>query len=398
VTSSILEHEPATVEVVAPAAAAPPAPRFARKPQLPALTGIRTLLALGIVLFHFTPPHLGILYPLVDNAYVFVGVFFLISGYVLTYNYGDRGRNLDKRDFWMARIARLYPVYLLILVISVSMLRDEWYARSHAEFWQGFVLTPLLLQGLSPKLATFWNTVAWTLSCEAVFYIGFPWIIRVPWPKTPVRLIAVLLAVWAIGLVPHSLYTILNPDHLAGPVDRYSSTEWIRFLKFTPLPYLATFLSGVILAQLHFVLGLTTRQRMILAASSLAALGVFFYALVPKTSYLLMHGGLLTPIFGALILGLSGPHWITSCFSWRPLLLVGESSYCLYLLHFNLYQLIHRNHLFARLHLIAFDPWLSYAVIILASLAIYRFYENPVRKVILDRFRPSTRSLAPTAS
>lgn len=385
-------------EAAAAIPAAVPPPRYARKPQLPALTGIRTLLALGIVLFHFTPPHLGILYPLVDNAYVFVGVFFLISGYVLTYNYGDRGRNLNKRDFWIARVARLYPVYLFILLISFPMLLDEWHVRAHAEFWQGLILTPLLLQGLSPSLATFWNTVAWTLSCEAVLYIGFPWIIRVPWPKTTGRLIALLLAVWAIGLIPHSLYTILNPDHLAGPVDRYSSTEWIRFLKFTPLPYVATFLSGIILAKIHFALKFTVRQRMLLAAASLAALAVFFYALVPKTSYLLMHGGLLTPIFGALILGLSAPHWITSCFSWRPLLLIGESSYCLYLLHFNLYQLIHRNHVFLRLHLIEFDPWLSYAVIILASLAIYQFYENPVRKLILDRFRPASRRPAPASA
>jgi len=394
VNSSILEQEAVHVT----ATAARPSTGFVRKPQLPALTGIRTLLALGIVLFHFTPPHLGILYPLVDNAYVFVGVFFLISGYVLTYNYGDRGRNLNKRDFWIARISRLYPVYLLILLISVTMLKDEWQVRSHAEFWRGVILTPLLLQGFSPTLATFWNTVAWTLSCEAVLYIAFPWIIRAPWPKTPGRLIALLVAIWAIGLIPHSLYTVLNPDHLAGPVDRYSSSEWIRFLKFTPLPYLATFLSGVVLAKIHFALPLTARQRLVLAAASLAALGVFFYVFVARTAYLLMHGGLLTPVFGALILGLSGPNLITSCFASRPLLLVGESSYCLYLLHFNLYQLMHKDNLFDRLHLTAFDPWLSYAIIVVASLAIFRFYENPVRKAILRRFPPAHRRLVTMSS
>jgi len=36
----------------------------ARKPQLPALTGVRTLLAVNIMLFHFTPPHLQLLYPM----------------------------------------------------------------------------------------------------------------------------------------------------------------------------------------------------------------------------------------------------------------------------------------------------------------------------------------------
>ena len=85
----------------------------------------------------------------------------LISGFVLTYNYADRATTLSKREFWLARFSRLYPVYLLVLVISASMLRDEWYARPHEEFWRGVILTPLLLQGWSPNLATFGNTVAW---------------------------------------------------------------------------------------------------------------------------------------------------------------------------------------------------------------------------------------------
>src|SRR6185437_17018282 len=193
-----------------------------RKPPLPALTGIRTLLALSIVLFHYTPSHLGPLYPFVDNGYIFVGVFFLISGYILTYNYADRGAAFNKRNFWVARFARLYPIYLLALVVSIKMLEDEWQVRSHAEFWKGVILTPVLLQGWSPDLATFWNTVAWTLSCEVMLYIAFPWLIRIPWPKTAGRLIALLLAVWAIGMVPHSLYLLLNPDHLTGPVTRYT--------------------------------------------------------------------------------------------------------------------------------------------------------------------------------
>ena len=161
--------------------------RPARKPQLPALTGIRTLLAVNIVLFHFTPPHMQLLYPMIDNSYVFVGFFILLSGYVLSYNYGDRP-NLVKRDFCIARFARLYPIYLLSLVLFVNMLGDEWHARSHSEFAAGVVLTPLLLQAWSPELSTFWNTVAWTLSCEAMFYLAFPWLIRLRWPKTAGRI------------------------------------------------------------------------------------------------------------------------------------------------------------------------------------------------------------------
>jgi peptidoglycan/LPS O-acetylase OafA/YrhL len=394
VNSSILEPQIEHLPPLAPK----PAAATSRKPPLPALTGIRTLLALAIILFHFTPPHLGILFPFVDNGYVFVSVFFLISGYVLTYNYADRATTLIKREFWLARFSRLYPVYLLVLIISFRMLQNEWQARSHFEFWQGLILTPFVLQGWSPSVATFWNTVAWTLSCEVVLYAAFPFLIRAPWPKKPLHLVFILLLLWIIGLVPHSLYLLLNPDHIVGPVDRYSSTQLLRFLKFTPLPYACTFLTGVTLGKLQLALRITPRQRLTLTAVSLVVVCLFFYTVVLRTPYLLMHGGLLTPLFAALVLGLSGPHFLSALFSWRPLLLVGESSYCLYLIHFNVFQLLHIYHVPERLHLAAFDPWLSYVILVLLSIAIYRFVETPARKAILRRFSHKFRSLQPTAS
>ncbi len=318
-------------------------------------------------------------------------------GYVLTYNYADRGKNLSKREFWLARFSRLYPVYLLVLIISVSMLQEEWQARSHAEFWQGIILTPFVLQGWSPSVATFWNTVAWTLTSECVLYAAFPWLIRLPWPKKPLRLVALLITLWIVGLLPHTLYLYLNPDHIVGPVDRYSSSQLIRFLKYTPLPYVCTFLSGVTLGKLQLALVLTPRQRLVLSSVSLAIVGIFFYFLVGRTPYLLMHGGLMTPVFAALVLGLSGPHPISALFSWRPLLLIGESSYCLYLLHFNVFQLLHTYHVPERLHLAALDPWLSYAILILLALAVFRFVEIPARRAILNRFSRKPRTLLPAA-
>jgi peptidoglycan/LPS O-acetylase OafA/YrhL len=381
VNSSILEQDVQQSPGTPVVAVRPP-----RKPPLPALTGIRTILAFAIVLFHFTPPHLGLLYPFIDNGYIFVGVFFLISGYVLTYNYADRAATLVKREFWLARFSRLYPVYLLVLAVSFRMLQDEWQARSHFEFWQGIILTPLVLQGWSPSVATFWNTVSWTLCSEVVLYAAFPWLIRAPWPKRPLSLVLLLLALWILGLVPHSLYLLFNPDHIVGPITRYSSSQIIRFLKYTPLPYACTFLTGVTLGKLQLSVVLTPRQRLGLTVASLAGIGLFFYTIVLHTPYLLMHGGLLTPIFATLVLGLSGPHLISSLFAWRPLLLIGESSYCLYLLHFNVYQLLHIYHVPERLHLAAWDPWLSYAILILLSLAVFHLVETPARKAILRRF------------
>ena len=136
-----------------PAAELQPAP-YVRKPALPALTGLRTLLALTILLFHFTPAGLQwgwfSLYPLINIGYVFVSFFFLISGFILSYNYADRPGGLNLADFWVARLSRLYPVYALTMLISIPMLIAEFHVRPHFQFWEGAIATPLLVQGFFP--------------------------------------------------------------------------------------------------------------------------------------------------------------------------------------------------------------------------------------------------------
>ncbi|MEO6911972.1 MAG: acyltransferase family protein, partial [Edaphobacter sp.] len=184
----------------------------------------------------------------------------------------------------------------------------------------------------------------------------------------------------------------------SGPVTRYSSTYLIRFLKYTPLPYICTFLVGVVLGKLQHALSITERQRFAIAAASVGALLVVFYGFVQDLPYLLMHGGLLIPIFAALVLGLSGTNPVSSAFACRPLLIVGESSYCLYLLHFNVLILIRRFHLSQHLHLSAFDPWFSYVFVILFSLAAFRFVENPARKAILNHFSPRPQAVQAASS
>jgi len=380
-----------TATLLTPAAPAPVSTQTIsrpKKPSLPALTGARTLLALNIVFFHFTPPHMRYLYPVINNAYVFVGFFFLLSGYILAYNYADREAPLVKRHFWWARFARLYPVYLLSLALSLAMLGAEWHARSHGDFWTGVVLTPLLLQGWSPMLATFWNTVAWTLSAEVLLYAAFPWLVRLPWPKTPARLIALLLGIWVLGLMPHTIYLLLNPDHLVGPANRYSSGFWLRALKYTPLAYVCTFLVGVTLGKIQAGLTLTTRQRTMVAAGSLLLLVGFFSTAVAHVPYVLMHGGLMVPLFAALVIGLSGQNAIAAVFAWRPLVLLGQTTFCLYLLHFNAMNLIRLYRVPERLHVAALDPWISYAAVLALAFAAMYLVERPARAAILRRVRP----------
>ncbi len=106
-----------------------------------------------------------------------------------------------------------------------------------------------------------------------------------------------------------------------------------------------------------------------------------------------MHGGFLVPLFGALVIGLSGHNFVASAFAWKPIELLGQCSYTLFLLHFNLINMIREFHVPQRLHIEAYDPWFSYAVAIGLSIATMYFIEKPARKWILGQREPKLAAL-----
>src|ERR1700755_447721 len=104
-----------------------------RRSRLEALTGMRALAALNILFFHFSDPKwFGPFAPVVDNGYVSVSFFLLLSGFVLAYNYRERAERGDMhaRIFWLARFSRIYPVFFFSLIVSTGMLIQEWTART----------------------------------------------------------------------------------------------------------------------------------------------------------------------------------------------------------------------------------------------------------------------------
>jgi len=121
-----------------------------------------------------------------------------------------------------------------------------------------------------------------------------------------------------------------------------------------------------------------------LLIGTLGFVGVWFaaYHLADTLPYIMVHGGLLTPLFAMIILGLSGPSALARLFSWEPLVAVGASTYALYLLHFNVYLLLHDYHLWDKLHLARFDPWISYVFVILLAVAVRKCVEHPAQQAI----------------
>jgi peptidoglycan/LPS O-acetylase OafA/YrhL len=249
-------------------------------------------------------------------------------------------------------------------------------------FWTGVVLTPLLLQGFVPAVATFLNTPAWTMSAEAAYYVLFPWLARWKKPEHIPPYLAKLAGVWVLGLMPGALYMAFNPDGIAH-VDRWSYGKWLWALKYTPYAHVFAFVFGVMLANLDTMIPRASRMRLLFGIVGFG--GIYgIICLGDRIPFPLIHDGLLMPLFGFLILGLAGENLLASALGIRPLVFVGEASYCLYLLHFNLWNMVHESHVLDRLGLSRFDPWLSYALMVaLAIFALY-FIEKPAQRKLRE--------------
>jgi peptidoglycan/LPS O-acetylase OafA/YrhL len=92
--------------------------RFEEKRQFHTLDGLRGIAAIIVVLHHYKP----MLAPLNDGSgYLAVDIFFVMSGFVIPLAYEGRLERIRLRGFLLARIVRLYPLYLFGLALGVAV-------------------------------------------------------------------------------------------------------------------------------------------------------------------------------------------------------------------------------------------------------------------------------------
>src|SRR5690554_5743831 len=97
------------------------------RPHLPTLTSVRFFAALYVLVVHFGM-HMFEGTPLEGFATLGstgVSMFFVLSGFILTYTYA--GRSSKPGRFWWARFARIWPVYVLSLVASLPAYWSRLY-------------------------------------------------------------------------------------------------------------------------------------------------------------------------------------------------------------------------------------------------------------------------------
>ncbi len=319
----------------------------------------------------------------IRNGSMSVSLFFVLSGFILSMRYlGDGSVPVDRRAFWLARFARIYPLYLAALVLSVPLM-GVMYARALS--WS-LVPHALLLQAWSPSTTYAWNAPGWSLSAEAFFYATFPFLApRLVGKGSPRRLAAGMLLLWLASWTTVVLLARTPP----GAPDAVMLHPVFTF----PLFRLPEFLMGVCVGRLYCrdVAGGRGRPGMAFvgvgALSLLVVLGLSAQVAKP-----LLDLVLVSPGFALIVYGLAhGGRFANATLGSRLFAALGAASYSLYILQQPLLDLAF---LVAQVLGIERGPvWfaVSSAFVVGASYAAHVLLERPAQAWVLAA---SARSIA----
>lgn len=386
-----------------------------RRPHLTPLTSLRFFAAFHVVVYHnavflesLVPTSLPFLENLLRTGYSGVNLFFVLSGFILAYTYlhPSQPPDIDARKFWTARFARIYPLYFFALLVVAPLVIGHFWSTNPPSLAIAKIATSGtaafgLLQAWVPPLRAIWNPPGWTLSAEAFFYAVFPLVAVWVWRLRPRAALGLAGGVWLLGLLPALAGLALLPDAVRETHAASSSPEdWPVFLTSTPLLRLPEFVLGIALARAFFP-PIGREDEAIRFSGTLAvgfALLLFVVlCLADHIPRLLVHAGLLDPIYGGLLVALAhsrGP--LARLLSLRPLVVLGEASYAIYLLHSPLGNWM--STLWGMERLLELGPlyFVGYsAVLLAASVGAFYWLENPARLWIRRRVGGIRRPPAP---
>ncbi|PLK49121.1 acyltransferase [Uliginosibacterium sp. TH139] len=320
------------------------------KPKLPALTALR-FFAAALVVYHHLQVYLW-LPPLHDLSVMSQGVsiFFVLSGFILTYTYPELADWAAKKRFFRARFARIWPVYLASIVLAVIV---NPFSVTSLDAWalvRRGVINLLGLQSWSPAGKAFFsiNGPSWSVSTEIFFYALFPFLVqgfaRTWWVK--------LLSTFAYVVLV--IVAVLKFDIPAlGPGLEYSINSF-ALLYVSPYARIFEFVCGMCAAwgwQRFSLLNRTgafyVTALEVVALGLLMFNGVVAHALfrafpgLNNLPFIIWYGqgaGAAIPSATFMVALASGRGKVASLISAPWLLMLGEVSYAIYLIHYPVLQ------------------------------------------------------------
>ncbi|MEZ5465836.1 MAG: acyltransferase [Lysobacteraceae bacterium] len=309
--------------------------------EIPALTGLRGVAALWVLVFHAwqfagAPPcsPFGIpLSSLLGSGWMGVDLFFVLSGFLLGAPFAQARREgrptPDLARFWRRRIGRVLPAYwgqLLILAGIACWASGQW-PMTAIETLAQFTLT----QNLLPVFREPLNPVHWSLPVEWDFYLLLP-LLALPWRRLN----------WWQALAAAMVFSLLWRLACVVVVEHWQA-DGIRFyttiLQFPSRvdEFAAGMAAGMLAGQIRARSAgwLVTAGSVIVVALAFALSGVGDFISGMRMPWVYSVYSVLAVGFGMVVLGAAaGNRWIRHLLANPPLRAAGIISYSLYLWHY----------------------------------------------------------------
>jgi peptidoglycan/LPS O-acetylase OafA/YrhL len=357
--------------------------KFERAP-IPSLTGLRFVAAMSVAVPHGVAEMVqgsgcGYFWQVWISYFAAFGMsaFFVLSGFVIHYNYSnsilnDRWRGAA--NFFSARFARLYPLYFVCLMLSLydqryffQLLETDKHPEASEQFWQLFPYFITLTQSWTYKIVgsnalvygyPFSNAISnsWSVSTEFFFYLVYPFICFGLARLRRLRHIVVAVTVVVAGafaLLALAFNAIPTIDQFGiahfGPIAGLSSGPQDSFLRwviyFAPYSRLPEFLLGCLVAALYRRLEarpaspVERKTAGAIAYLSIAAIVAMTVIIALPSNpfrflqFLHANFGFAVPVAALIFVLARYRTTISRVLSYDWIVRCGEASYSIYMLH-----------------------------------------------------------------
>lgn len=357
---------------------------FEEKSQfLRPLDGLRFLGALGIIVFHYTHffsdyaqfPFYTYYSQLINNGWVLVELFFLISGitFMAFYSSAIHEKKINFYSFMLKRISRLMPLQWITLFIVAAL---QWgrmqygfppFCYNVVDFY-AFVLNLLGVQAWNIYFSPSFNFVSWALSVELLLYVLFFGIVHYR------RGIGQKIFFVAAIFIGFFIYRIEQKDIL------FVNTLIARGL-------IAFFVGGLL-----FELLLASRGKPLAQYCAMGSLlFTLAYCLMFGSSEL-ARGGYISMvyvlvIFPALIVFSLNNRAFRYCLTSKTLLRGGEISFTMYMIHFPIQLIMKTLSIHFPISWHSKGTFFIYiGSVIIVSMFIFTYFEKPMLLKLRRKF------------
>ena len=365
-----------------------------RSGEIRALTGLRIVAALWVVLFHFRPllweasPRLEADFgPLLDAGAAGVDLFFILSGFVLAWNYLERmGPAFSARDtahFLWLRLSRVWPIYLVTMHLAALWIITTLYIGdvpspdaeklTALNYLKQFLMVQLWFEPFFD--GTSWDGPAWSISAEWLAYLLFGGLVVVIFRIARASRARTLFLLAFCAALPPTLLLLAS-----GVV--YTPWSWLPRI-------LAQFTAGALAAAAVRRLVLDDRQRRMAGYASVglaaAIVAILYHYDAHPVAGMVDPGALSALLFLPLVVALAvGAGSLPALLSTRPLVYGGQISFSLYMIH----ELVHTAWNWAVVQYSITMPKSVAKVVVMGliltalvgAIALYHLVEEPARR------------------